>query len=704
MGNRNIFDVDNARVARCEGIARALRHVVVHVDNGKVHRLWCILRRGLVIPQIADGRLVVDREHGDRRRRGCGLRRRGLVGHRNGKRIRTIIVRVRRVENRVVRAQRRGAVLRGANCYGRRVAVHLIIARQCGKTHVRILADRPRNVADNRRVVLRRNGQVNRLFHVGKPVADANDDHAGTVHVGERMYRNGLALRRHLRGVPGLEHDGRARGGGPCVDVEMQVGSCAVDVVEGYVKRSGRCRVLQHGDRGRRAVDDRRIVDRIYGQPDDAGVGLRVIRVRNRIGDVLRTVGVCIRRKDDGVRRARLYGERAERAGCVDRQCVIHGRRVAHVERKFKRVAILQARDVAAIRVERGMEHNSNVDGRRCGAFVRIRFVRAVDDAIGKGIRSIRVCRNRRAFIQDGSVGIDRSRAERRLALDAIGVHRVAVRIIIVAQHVDRRIQLPNFVWQGHVVVPGNGRVVDRFHGQHDARGCGGAAIRYGVAQRLRSVPLRIWGIGNVIARAGKVAVRGGGNGGHPNCVAVRVRIIAKQIQNSGGIFVEFLCIVDRYRRVVLRENVQRKAGGVVRAFGIRRGHGNGHGAVAVRNRRERQRIFAAAKARHRNMACVYHELARVAGGNGDGKRIPYVLIRNGKRNAADRLVFAHILAVDRRDHRIMQHALDVHRNRRGGLVRAVRNGVGKRWIVVLANRGRIGKLLRRFVKRQRAQ
>ncbi len=103
-------------------------------------------------------------------------------------------------------------------------------------------------------------------------------------------------------------------------------------------------------------------------------------------------------------------------------------------------------------------------------------------------------------------------------------------------------------------------------------------------------------------------------------------------------------------------------------------------------------------------MACVYHELARVAGGNGDGKRVPYVLIRNGEPNAADRLVFAHILAVDRRDHRIMQHALNVHRNRRGGLVRAVRNSIGKRRVVVLANRGRIGKLLRRFVKRQRAQ
>ena len=213
------------------------------------------------------------------------------------------------------------------------------------------------------------------------------------------MHRNGLALRRHLRGIPGLEHDRRARGGGLGVDVKVQVCPGAVDVVEGYVKRSGRCRVLQHGDRGRRAVDDRRIVDRIHGQPDGAGVGFRMIRIRNRISDILRSVGVCIRRKDDGVRRARFYAERAERAGCAKRQRVIHGRRVGYVERKLKRIAILQARDGAAIRVERGMEHNANVDRRRCGEFVRCRLVRAVDNAIGEGIRSIRVCRNRRTFI-----------------------------------------------------------------------------------------------------------------------------------------------------------------------------------------------------------------------------------------------------------------------------------------------------------------
>ena len=237
--NRNILGLDNALVARRKGIARVLRHVVVHVADGQRNRFGRVFRRRLVIAQIADDRLVVDREHGDRCRRRCGLRRRGFIGYRDGKRIRTVEIRIRRVENRVVRAKRRGAVLRCANRNGCPVAIHLIIARQRGKANVRILADRFCDVADDRRVVLRRNGQVNRLFRVGKPVADANNDDPGAVHVCERMHRNGLPLRRHLRGIPGLEHDGRARGGGLRVNIEVQVGSAAVDVVEGYVKRSG---------------------------------------------------------------------------------------------------------------------------------------------------------------------------------------------------------------------------------------------------------------------------------------------------------------------------------------------------------------------------------------------------------------------------------------------------------------------------------
>ena len=198
--------------------------------------------------------------------------------------------------------------------------------------------------------------------------------------------------------------------------------------------------------------------------------------------------------------------------------------------------------------------------------------------------------------------------------------------------------------------------------------------------------------------------MRGGRNGGYPNRVAIRVLIVRQQIQHSGGILVEFLRIVDRYRRVVLRENVQRKARCIVVAFGIRRGHANGNVTAAVRNRSERQRIFPAAKARYRNVACVNHELTRIAGGNGDGKRIPNVLIRNGEPDAADCLVFHHVLAVDWRKHRIVGHTCYVQRDRRGGLFRAVRNGIGKRRVVVLANRGRIGKLLRRVVKRQRTQ
>ncbi len=707
VGDRDILVLDEGLVIRGDRVARGIREVVVDIVHRQRHVDGRILGRGLIVVQIVDLRLVVDRR--DRNRGGLPAAQPGRRLILNGivEFVGTVVILRRRIADGSVRKHGCGSVRRPVAFRDRQgdiVPVDLAVRKKDRKVDRHVLIDRRTHRLQHRRVVHRLDREVQRPLHRGHSVADADDKIGRPVYVLAGVHRHRGARRRAGDGVTDGERNGRFGLRVPHGRVEVQRTGRAVRVVERHVER-GSGGILHAGGRRRSIVDHRRIIDRVYRKPDRTRIRLAAAFLRN--GVLNRGVPVCVgrRRKAYGIVIHRL--QRAERRRRIDREIIRHAVGIADRKIKRKRVGVLIAGHRTSVGIKGAAEHNADVHLRGIvEALLRYRI--AVGNLVGKRIRAVAVGRDRGSYIGNGLfVQTDDGRAIFRINRDRVDEQLVAVGVGIVAQHTDYRGRADE-VRQRLPVIPGVRRVVDGADVDRHRRACVRAAVRNLIRKGFRAVPVRVRLVGIRAAAPRQRAVGRRGDRVDPDVVAVRVAVLrtlaGNGIERYGGILAAGYHVADRDRRVVLRNHSERKRGAVriIRAVG--HGYGHGNGPVSIGRGREGKRIGAVPVVGHRNVARVLRQQRRIAGLDADGRRIVIVLVRNAETDAADRVVLFHILVADRAHHRRMRHAVDIEIHCGGVEILAVGYGVGKlRVMVDLAVRGIVRERLRLVVEDQRA-
>ncbi len=380
---------NQVRVAGRNGVPLCAGHIVVHVVHRERNGLGNVFVGDLIVPEVQDFRLVVDRGDVDDRRLARAERRVRLVRERKYERILSVKIGVRRICDHAVSIDGNAPVRRLVpvkNLQQRFVAVQLAVRIHHTEIDGNVLIGGRRSSGKARCVVLSMDGEPHRMRRLGNAVADADDQirRAVDVRTGHDLHvrtilrpcHNGIQPERHRRTVYNV---GR-------VYVEIQVVDITVDVVERYAERRAFVRILATRRRIRRAVDHRRVVHAVHTQADGARARFAAVRLAHRIRNTRGAVCVFIGFKADGV--FVHYAQRAKIGRRTERKFIFDAVRIMDGQIKFKRRAVFKAIDGTAVGVQRIGKIHADINRRIVRKVIVLR-ARAVGNAVCKRVQSV---------------------------------------------------------------------------------------------------------------------------------------------------------------------------------------------------------------------------------------------------------------------------------------------------------------------------